>query len=531
MRHHLSLFVLMALSRSGLALAAEPDGPDATTEAARDQAVADDLWAWVARLDGAPLPEEAEAERVEEAASERSARALADAPGGVDLAEDLLADPGRALAGDPLFLDKIDLSEFDLPVVVNDHVEKWMRILLGPQRKYMQRWLERKARFEPMITAKVDAAGLPRDLIYLSMIESGFSPYALSSASAAGLWQFISSTGRMYDLRVDFWVDERRDPELATDAALRMLADLHRMFDDWFLAFAGYNTGPGRVKRALGRASKDDADYWTLLEEDLIHRETQGYVPKILAAAIISKHPERYGFTDLQPHEPLVYDTVEVEGSIDLVVLAECAGIDEEALRALNPALLQRTTPSGTTRLRVPTGGGEAFLAALAEVPPEARRTLVTHVVQRGESLSGIAARYGLTASALASANGIRDVHRIAVGQRLVVPVSGGATATSRATASAAPASPKPPPPAPAVPASREGTSSAAASSPRSMACPRRISSRGTVSSTRAPSRSARRFGSPRRPPPRLRRPRGPPPTSCSAATRSASSPPATACP
>lgn len=381
------------------------------------------IWAWVGRMDGEVLPEEA-MEAMEEAADAAAAeRALLDEGSGVDLAEDLYDDPAAALTGDPLHLDKVDPSEFDIPIEINAHVEKWMKILLGPQRKYLVKWLERKARYEPFILEELDKAGMPRDLVYLSMIESGFNPYAYSHAHAAGLWQFIPSTGREYKLRIDWWVDERRDPELSTRAAIAFLQRLHQMFDDWHLAFAAYNTGPGRVKRTLERTGA--RTYWDLVAQDALHRETQGYVPKIIAAAIIGKHPERYGLADLSAEPRFTFDVVEVEGSVDLAVLARCAGISEDDFRLLNPQLRRFATPDGHNRVRVPQAQGEAFVAALAEVPDAERRRIVQHTVRPGESLSGIATTYKVSLDQLVQANRITNPNRIHPGMTLIVPVNG----------------------------------------------------------------------------------------------------------
>lgn len=387
----------------------------------------DGIWAWTRRLDGEVVqPEQQEA--IDEAVEvEMQGRALVEELDGLDIPSDYYNNPERTLLGDPLFLDQINPREFDIPVTVNDAVETWMRALLGPQRKYTQRWLERRSKFEPMILAALDQAHLPHDLLYLSMIESGFNPNAYSSADAAGLWQFIPDTGRMYGLRVDYWIDERRDPELATGAALHMLGDLYKQFGDWQLAFAAYNTGPGRIARGVARlaAGGEKADFWTLYERDMLHPETEGYVPKILAAAIIGKHPERYGFTNLQPMPKLEYDSATVDGVVDVAVIAKCAGISEDAFRELNPMIRRYATPDGSTTVRLPKGTHDTFVAALAAVPPAERRQLVVHAVARGETLSMIAGRYGVTAQVVQDANRISNPNRIAVGQKLVIPVRG----------------------------------------------------------------------------------------------------------
>jgi membrane-bound lytic murein transglycosylase D len=411
----------------------DPEGADVPAAPRRDP-VTEGVGAWLQRMDGEALPPAAAAEVKSDAAG-RMVEAVAGGAGlsGHDIPTDFYQDPLAVLAGDPLHLDELDLAAFDIPIDINEHVKSKLRMYLGSHRKYMQRYLERRARYEPMILAELEKAGMPRDVLYLSMIESGFNPYAYSSAHASGLWQFIPTTGEYYNLHLDWWVDERRDPEKATKAAVKMLGELYRMFGDWQLAFAAYNTGPGRIRSAISQARVPDGrkvTYWDLVEQDLIHSETQGYVPKIIAAAIIGHNPERYGFVNLNPERPLQYDTVQVDGAVDIAVLATCAGVDEEAFRLLNPALRRYATPEGRTDLRVPKGTGEAFQQALAKVPPEERLLIVRHKVGAGETLSIIAGRYGTTAAQLASANGITNPNVIEVGQWLVVPNKGGAPPT-----------------------------------------------------------------------------------------------------
>lgn len=455
-------------SRAEVARAAPSDAaarlPDAPVRLARTGEIADEgIWTWIERMDGEVLSEDARDALAEAAEAALAERALSEALEGLDVPTDYYDHPRRTLEGDPLLLHQLDLADFDLPIELNEHVEHWLELLLGPLRKYTKRWLERKAAFEPLIHAEADAAGLPRDLIYLAMVESGFSPNAYSHAHAAGLWQFIPSTGRMYDLDVDFWLDERRDPVKSTRAAMEMLGSLNRMFDDWYLAMAAYNTGPARVKRAVARARRDPADpeakvtYWDLHEQDLLHRETKGYVPKILAAAIIGKHPERYGFDDLEPHEPFQTDMVRVDDAVDVAILAECAGLDEEAFRALNPALRRFASPEGGFDAHLMPGTAASFQEALAAVPPSERRTVVLHAVRSGESLSVIASRYGVSSTSIVTANRLRDPNRLAVGQKLVIPVQGApAERVAVVERKRTPAKPEPsaaPPPVASAPA------------------------------------------------------------------------------
>lgn len=441
-----SVAVALALSMGGAAWAGGAPSVDGSQDAQGDRArpaastpratprrsggptSSEGIQAWVDRFDGdVPEPEVQEA-LAEDVAERLVERALADHLDGLDIPTDYYDDPARVLTGDPLQLDAIDLAAFDLPIEINDEVKKWMRLLLGPYRKYFSGWLARSSRYEALIHAEADALGMPRDLLYLSMIESGFNPNAYSHAHAAGLWQFIPSTGRMYGLEVDFWRDDRRDPQKSTQAALAFLGRLHDTFGDWYLAFAAYNTGPGRVRRALrslGDEAAAEATYWTLTEQELIPRETRGYVPKILAAAIIAKHRDLYGFDEIAFEPAFTFDSVTIDGAVDVAVLASCAGIDEDAFRLYNPSIRRFATPEGTYDIRIPSGTAEAFETALAAVPPSERRRLVMHRVASGETLGTIAASYGTTVSALVDTNRITNPNRVAIGQKLIIPVHG----------------------------------------------------------------------------------------------------------
>ncbi|MEQ1569569.1 MAG: LysM peptidoglycan-binding domain-containing protein [Myxococcota bacterium] len=434
----------------------DPDAPAGEAVVRTDARVtADGVWEWVDRMEGEqPSAEQVEAIHEVEA-EELAERGLTDDLSGAPVPVGLYADPAAALAHDPLFLDQIDPSEFDIPIEVNDSVVKWMRYFTGSGRVYYERWLGRSTRYQPMMRAALAEAGLPQDLVYLSMIESGYNTYAYSHSDAAGLWQFIPSTGKVYDLRIDWWVDDRRDPEAALGAAIDFLGELHHMFGDWRLAWAAYNGGPGRVRRSIDKAGTKD--FWKIADGDLLHSETQNYVPKIMAAAIIGKHPERYGFTGITYQEELTYDVAKVDGSVELGVLAECAGMTLDDLKALNPALRRYATPPEGYELRVPAGKKSTFVAALDRVPASERLVTVHHTVKRGESLSIIAGKYGTTVDAISDANGLRNVNRITVGASLIIPRTGdGPDAVAAATPSeprssgsarSAPKAAAPPPP------------------------------------------------------------------------------------
>lgn len=320
--------------------------------------------------------------------------------------------------------------EFDIPVELNDTVLGWVDFFTTRYREKFLRGLIRSGRYLPMIWDIFRAEGLPLDLAYLVHVESAYQPEALSRARARGLFQFIASTARRYGLRVDGWVDERVDPEKATRAAAAYLKDLYAMFGDWHLALAAYNAGEGKVQRSLSRTGA--ADFWSLSGTSALSRETRSYVPAILAATVISKDPTRFGF-EFEPDPPLEYDTIRVEGAADLRVLARCAGVDFETMRALNPALRRlQTPPDGVTEVRVPRGSAEKTLAALERIPPGSRVLVTYHRVKRGDTLAAIAKRYGVSVAAIQRANGLGPKRLLRVGQVLKIPSGGGAFAYER---------------------------------------------------------------------------------------------------
>src|SRR6185503_1008252 len=239
----------------------------------------------------------------------------------------------------------------------------------------------------------------------------------------------MAGTGRMYGLRQDYWIDERSDPEKCTRAAARYLKDLYAMFGDWHLAMAAYNGGPGRVSRAMAQTRA--TDFWSLALTSRIRKETKNYVPAILAATLISKNPEKYGFS-FKPEPPLEYDTIDVDGAVDLRVLARLAESDGDTLHSLNPALRRhQTPPDRVTAIRVPKGTGVSTLAALMELPPSERIIVLYHHVRRGDTLSRIASRYGVSVASIQRENKMGKRTVVHAGQTLRVPTGGvGAPAT-----------------------------------------------------------------------------------------------------
>lgn len=342
---------------------------------------------------------------------------------------------------------------WDLPVTRNERVDDWIDFLKGTNADKTELWLERSGKYGPMIQAELRRRGMPEDLLYLALIESGFSPRAKSSASAVGIWQFMSETGRRYGLQVNGELDERRDPIKATSAALDYLQELYDRFGSWYLAAAAYNSGENRVDRVLreraGGARGADSLFWKIAPH--LPRETRNYVPLMLAAGHIGKEPEKYGFQALEYQEPLAFEVAWVPGATDLSLVAQAAGVAEEAVRELNPQLLRDRTPSGRGyAVRIPQGTKVAFTtrfanlfrehrlaqAAAPKASPAKVASVRTHKVKRGETLGAIARRYDVSVATLQKANGVNP-RRLRVGQSLKVPVASAKVASA---AKAAPA-------------------------------------------------------------------------------------------
>jgi membrane-bound lytic murein transglycosylase D len=314
---------------------------------------------------------------------------------------------------------KADRETFDLPVVVNQEVAGLIDYYTGRNRERFGVVLSRAANHLPAIRAELDKAKLPLDLAYLPIVESGFNPRARSRARAQGMWQFITGTGRLYGLRADGLVDERNDPELSTKAAVRHLADLYAEFSDWELALAAYNSGAGRVHRAIRRAKGAD-DFWAIRKH--LPRETRNYVPALWAALVVAKNPDLYGFPVFKG-ESRCTARVTVDGALDLQVLAERASLDINELGDLNPALVHRMTPArGSYQLAVPCEQTELVKTALAGIAPEDRIKRFLHVVRKGDTPSAIARQYGSTVDAIMTANAVKSPRSLRIGQTLVVP-------------------------------------------------------------------------------------------------------------
>lgn len=377
--------------------------------------------------------------------------AMAAADSGLALIEDALgADPGAALRRDLVELrsrlaglrgmaaddlaqaagpdaGRDDSGILDTPaaepieVQLNADVIRWIEFFTGNGRSVFERWLKRSGQYMELFRAVLRREGLPPDLVHLVFVESGFNVHARSYAAAVGPWQFLRSTARLFGLTVNQWVDERKDPEKSTVAAARYLKHLYSIFGDWPLALASYNAGEGAVLRAIKR--QGTTNYWDLK----LPRQTEEYVPQFMAVLAISRDPARYGFDSVELDEPMQFDEVAFKGPVDLRVIAEMCGTTDAEMRRLNPGVVRHAASGagGVTTVRVPPGTAAVLLEKLrdgAPLPPV--QVTLQHRVRRGETLSGIAARYHVSARELARMNGIDRAHLLQRGQLLSIPAT-----------------------------------------------------------------------------------------------------------
>ncbi len=303
-------------------------------------------------------------------------------------------------------------------------IDKFLRYFQTRGRGRFELYLSRSGKYVGMMQKILVRYGLPEDLVYLALIESGFSPKAYSVAKAAGPWQFISETGRRYGLRIDWWADERRDAEKSTHAAASYLRDLYGMFESWPLAAAAYNAGEGKIQKAVNRYKSDD--YTELIRHRYLKQETKDYVPKMLAALTIAKDPGKYGFGDVSYEAPLDLRVVTVPGGTDLSEVARILNVPAEQIREWNPELRRFCTPPNQERYELRLSGDAARLAEerMEEIRTQAKVTFLQHNVRRGETLQGISDRYKTEVQVLKELNGLKR-NTLARTARLVIPVTG----------------------------------------------------------------------------------------------------------
>ena len=302
------------------------------------------------------------------------------------------------------------LPNTTIPLTYNEFVQKNIDFFANRPvgRKFMRVSLERTGRWFDMIRRIANEENMPPEIAHLAIVESGLSPNALSRVGAMGMWQFMQPTGEEYDLDVTYWVDERRDPEKATRAAMRFLKDLYGDLGDWHLALAAYNCGAGGVRRAIRKSGLDKPDFWQV--RPFLPRETQQYVPRFIATSLIAANRDQYGFGDdsIKLHAPHEYEMVTVTEAVQFSALAQCAGMSIDSLRELNPELVRKATPpSATYNLKVRKGAAEEFRKRYAALTDDEKRPFITHKVGRGETLASIARRYGVSGAELAELNSL----------------------------------------------------------------------------------------------------------------------------
>ncbi|MBU0712473.1 LysM peptidoglycan-binding domain-containing protein [bacterium] len=324
-----------------------------------------------------------------------------------------------ALGHDTLII--VDDRPGHFPLVSSKQIVRIIDYFQNREHERFQQWLNNAGLYKEHMVPILKEFGLPEEIFYLALIESGFNPVAYSYAHASGPWQFIASTGAIFGLKRNWWIDERRDPIKSTYAAAKYLKKLHDEFDDWFLALAAYNTGEMRVWRAIRR--EGTRDYWKLRS---LPRETRNYIPTMMAGMTIALNPEKYGFKN-STEETWKWDEVTIDRCYEFEDIARVSGVSSTILKQNNPELRRWMTPPETDNyiLRVPVGKGAGLVEKLAELPDvEVKPQWTTHTVQRGQTLSYIARKYGTSVSALISANNIRNKNQLKVGQVLKIPTS-----------------------------------------------------------------------------------------------------------
>ena len=312
-----------------------------------------------------------------------------------------------------------------IPVTTNARVKKWVKLFNGNLRPSFKKWIKRLGYYGPTISAVLKEEKAPQDLIYLAMIESGLKTSAYSHAHAAGPWQFISSTGKLYGLDNGFFVDDRRDVVDSTRAAARHLKDLHKIYKDWYLAFAAYNAGSGKVNRAIRRGKSKN--YWKLTSSRsrLFRQETKQYVPKILAALHIVKNYKKYGYSNKNFASPVQYERVTVPASTDFKAIAKSARTSPNTIANLNPSLVLGITPPGKSSIYVPKGAADEFKRNYAMIPSSKRISSLRYKTGRRETIASIAKKYGLSATKLARTNKIRSTKkRLKTGTVIKIPAN-----------------------------------------------------------------------------------------------------------
>ena len=339
----------------------------------------------------------------------------------------------------------MDTSFKSIPETMNISVQKWLDYFQGRGRKYMSTYLSRSGKYQEFMISLLKQEGMPEDLIYIVFIESGFSGKARSHASAMGFWQFVKGTGLRYDLKINHYVDERRDPELSTLAAIKYFKSLYSLFGSWYLSMAAYNAGENKIKRIVMR--NQTRDFWELAYQHKLPIETTNYVPKFLAARLIAKNPEKYGFTDITYEPQLEFIKVPIDKPVDLNLMAKHSGISRATLRSLNPSALTHYLPVFSDKqqyLKLPIQNEEVNLetalsksyVSYKKLRIHSTRNQKYHKVRRGETVSHIARRFRTTPNRIKNLNSLRSDYHIRAGQVLRIPGRASQQKATRKTAS-----------------------------------------------------------------------------------------------
>jgi membrane-bound lytic murein transglycosylase D len=327
----------------------------------------------------------------------------------------------------PLPEEKIETG----PEVVSDYrsnelavgaVKRNITLFTERIREKFSLWLSRSGKYLELMKGILKEKNVPEEIVFLSLIESGFSPNAYSPARAAGYWQFIASTAKRYGLEINWWRDERKDPVKSTVAAANYLNDLYEMFGSWNLAMAAYNAGEGKIVKALNKAKTDD--YWSLLKTNQIKSETKDYVPKFIAASLIANSPQTFGFDNLEYHPPLSYDLITVTSPVDLEVIAACSETSEGVIKELNPELRRWCTPPDVSEytLRIPEGKKDIFFEKLSKIPEEERFTVDIYTVKKGDTFKTISKKTGVPEQVILDLNDMEKIIPLKAGKKLYLP-------------------------------------------------------------------------------------------------------------
>ncbi len=349
---------------------------------------------------------------------------LVETESGMCLDEELIALGETGLwniESTPVSVSPREDVRYDFPVVMNKQVGMYLDLFQNKQRRQFKQWLERSTKYQTLMEAELASAGLPLNLVYLSMIESAFYPRAYSRSRAVGLWQFMSATGKAYHLKIDKYVDERRDAAKSTKAAVRYLSDLYNAFGDWHLAVAAYNGGPGKIRGGLKRYKVDN--FWDLASHKYLKMETKRYVPKLIAAIIIAKDPEKYGFYDIQYEEPLWYDRLEVRPGMSLSAVAMISNSTTREIKQLNQELRKGITPlnRASYTVNIPPSSASLAKSNLSRLHSMVSTDFKSHRIKKGDTLSKICGKYGVNKTTILKVNNLHS-SKLIVGRNLRIP-------------------------------------------------------------------------------------------------------------